>query len=116
MFASTLTLTINGTAKVLQRQNQDNFGSSYRLKSGTELITLLVRHSVDSGKAGNVNRHNVYVEHTIFATPTTNQEFYSCTYTLREGEFNDPTKLDQLSVGMLTLLATLDTGLTVGEN
>ncbi len=126
MFAATLTLPIDGVNKVLNRVNQDNFGSSYRFKDAAELITLVVRHSVDTGAvrgsaaqaAGvtKLNRHNVYIERTIFGTPTTNAEFYSATYTLREGEFNDPVKLDKLSVGVLTLMATLDSGLTVGEN
>lgn len=116
MFAVTLTLAIDGTNYVLNRINQDNFGSSYKFKNATELITLLVRHTTDTVGVDKINRHNVFIERTIFATPTAAREYYSCTYTLREGEFNDPAKLDKLSVGALTLLATLDTGLTVGEN
>lgn len=116
MFANTLTLTIDGAAKVLNRVNQDNFGSTYQLKSGTEKIDMQIRHSVDKLPAGNVNRHNIFVEMVVFATPTVTEKYFSATYTLRERESSDPAYLDKLSVGMLTLLASLDTGLTVGEN
>lgn len=117
MFAATLTLPIDGTNYVLNRINQDNFGSSYKFKNGVELITLVVRHSVDVTQSpGRINRHNLYIERTIFATPTAAAEFYSATYTLREGEFNDPAKLLKMSVGVLTLAASLDDGMVVGEN
>lgn len=115
-FANTLTLTIDGAAKTLNRRNQDNFGSAYQMKSGTERIDLLIRHTVDTVAGKKINRHNMFLEWTIFATPTANEQYYSSTYTLREGEVNDPATLDKLSVGILALAATLDTGLTIGEN
>lgn len=116
MFANTLTLTIDGVAKTLNRVNQDNGGSEYKLSSGTEKITMLIRHTVDKLVTGPVNRHNVYVEQTVFATPTITEKYFSVTFTLREREGSDPAYLDKVSVGALALLATLDTGLTVGEN
>jgi hypothetical protein len=120
MFANTLTLTINAVAKVLNRINQDNYGSSYRFTSadGQEIISLVVRHSVDTAKGneGPIARHNVFIERTIAATPTTAKKYWSVTYTLRDLQFSGPAELDLMSVGALTLLGTLDTGLTVGEN
>lgn len=116
MFANTLTLTIDGVAKTLLRINQDNRGSEYQMVSGTEKISMVVRHSVDKLVTGSVNRHNMYVEWTVFATPTVSEKYFSATYTLREREGSDPVVLDKLSVGILALAATLDSGLVVGEN
>lgn len=81
-FAATITLTINAVAKVLDRINQDNFGSLYRLRSDTELIVMKIRHSEDNteGDGITMERHNVFVEHTVFATPITART--RCTYTM----------------------------------
>lgn len=116
MFATTLTLTINSVAKVLNRVNQDNFGSTYRLVSADEKIEMKIRHSVDSLPTGPVNRHNVYIEWVVYATPSTTEKYYSATFTLREREASSPATLDHLSAAVLTLMGTLDSGLTVGEN
>lgn len=116
MFSNTLTLTINAVAKVLNRINQDNKGSEYLFLSDEERITLQVRHSVDKTTSGPVNRHNVYIERTIFATPVVGKKLFSVTYTIRDSEGAGPASLDHLSAAALTLLGTLDTGLTVGEN
>lgn len=71
-FGSTLTLTVNSVAKVLNRINQDNYGSEYYLRSATEEYRVKIRHSKESAnKDGKVpDRHNVEVTHTIFATST----------------------------------------------
>lgn len=116
MFATTLTLTINSVPKVLERINQDNKGSEYLLRTDLEEINLYVRHSVDTTKEGPVNRHNVFIERKVFATPTTIEKYWSVTYTLRDRYASGPGELDFLSAGSLTLLGTLDTGLTTGVN
>lgn len=116
MFANTLTLTIDGVAKSLLRINQDSYGSEYKMSSGTELIRLLVRHSTENAKGGIVNRHNVFVEQIVYATPTTTEKLHSATFTLRERQGSDPLATLKLLQGMYVLLATLDDGLVVGEN
>lgn len=118
MFANTLTLTIDGVAKSLLRQNQDNFGSVYGFAAadGSEIISLQIRHSVDKVKGVNIRRHNVFIERTLAATLTVPAKYFSVTYTIRDQEFAGPDALDKLSTGALTLLGTLDTGLTQGEN
>lgn len=80
-FGSTVTITINSVAKVLNRINQDNYGSEYFLRSTSEEYRMKVRHSKESAqKDGTVNdRHNVEITHTVYATPTTKQivrQFY----------------------------------------
>jgi len=116
MFANTLTLTINAVDKVLTRHNQDNFGSEYIYRSGTESIRLLIRHSTDKFATGDVLRHNVFIERTIYATPTANPQYYSTTFTLRARFDSDPVALLQLYVGAVALLASLDDGLVIGDN
>jgi hypothetical protein len=117
MFANTLTLTINAVAKTLVRVNQDSYGSEYKFSDDVEKITLQIRHSTDKGKGGlPVARHNVFLERTVFATPTATAKYWSCTTTLREQEGSGPTVLLQTWVGFNTILLALDDGLVVGEN
>lgn len=116
MFANTLTLTIDGVAKTLNRNNQDNFGSTYEFSSGTEYIRLQVRHTVDKLQTGEVKRHNVFVERNIYATPTSTAKYFSVTATLRNRFDSDPAELLKTWLGVNTLLLALDDGLVVGEN
>lgn len=122
MFAATLTLTIAGNARVLIRNNQDNFGSSYVYKDATQSITMLFRHTQDNpDKDGKrMDRHNVFVEHIVYATPTAAMQKYTSTATLRGGEYDDPVKVADLTKALHVLLAAsssaMITGLSVGEN
>jgi hypothetical protein len=117
MFATTLTIAVDGVDKVLNRVNQDNQGSLYTLVSDTEEFSMQIRHSMDRapGKV-NVRRHNVFVERTIYATPVAIEKYWSTTYTVRERVGSGPTSLLHLSAGFLTLLGTLDNDLVVGVN
>lgn len=115
-FANTLTLTIAGAAKTLLRNNQDNFGSTYEHLSGTEYIKMQIRHTTDKLPAGDVKRHNVYIERTIFATPTSTEKYTSVTATLRNRWGTDPADLLALWVGSSTLLLALDDELVLGGN
>jgi hypothetical protein len=67
-----ISLTINGAAKILKRINQDNFGAQYYLHEQTEEYTVNIRHSKESLMADGrqFDRHNVELIHTIFATET----------------------------------------------
>ncbi len=117
MFANTLTLTIASVDHTLRRVNQDNHGSEYLYRSDTKQIKMLVRHSTDNvPNIGSVNRHNVYFEQIIFATPESARKLFSVTYTLRDSEGAGPSSSLELSVGAIALLGTLDDGLVVGEN
>lgn len=92
MFPSTITLTVNTVDKVLNRVNQDNYGSEYRFQSSTESYNLKIRHSEDSpDKDGLImHRHNVFVEHIVFPTPTTAIKKNTATVTFRSGQYQDP--------------------------
>lgn len=119
-FAATITLTLNAVAKVLNRVNQDNFGSVYSLKSATESIVMQIRHSVDSADASGtkMDRHNIYVERIIYATPTTNERKYTFTGTIRMGSQADPLEAGYLAAGAVDWLDTAGviTDLVAGVN
>lgn len=108
-FPQTITLTLNAVPKVLNRLNQDNFGSYYTYKGPTEEIRMQIRHSVDSvdKKTGLVNdRHNVFVEHTIYATPVAAVKYSSFTGTIRQGNAQDILLGQYLSAAVVDWLDT----------
>lgn len=120
MFASTITLTINAVDKVLNRVNQDNYGSEYRLNNDTESLTLKIRHSTDSVDSDGLimSRHNVYVEWIIYPTATDLMKKYSFTGTIRNGTFSGTTSAGDLGEAMTTWLAsgTVIADLVAGVN
>ena len=118
MFNNTLTLTVNAVDKVLRRINQDNFGSLYRFTSadGSEIIEMKIRHGVDQTLDGPVNRHNVYIERTILATPTSAKKYWSVTSTFRDLTGSGPEALLHLIAGVSTLVASLDQDIVLGDN
>lgn len=116
MFANTLTITIDGTANVLTRVNQDNYGSQYQLITGLASMILKFRNSTETGSPENVSRHNMFFEHTVFATPTASEKYYTVTATMRSRRTSDPAWLDKITAGFITLLSAQKTGLIGGEN
>lgn len=116
MFTNTLTLTINAVDYLLLRKNQDNFGSFYSYVDGTRSITLKIRHDVESQKNGIVNRHNMFFEHTVYATPTVLEKYWSTTITLRDRKGSDPADLLKMWQGVTALVATLDDTFVTGDN
>lgn len=65
-------VTINSVAKNLVRINQDSYGSTYRLRSATDDITMIVKNSsyLDKKSGQNIDRHTVDIVQTVFATAT----------------------------------------------
>jgi hypothetical protein len=120
MFANTLTLTINSVAKVLNRVNQDNYGSEYSFVDGTESIVMKIRHSSDPLDGdGFVNkRHNVYVEHLVYATPSTAARKATFTLTCRHDKTGVPTMSSDLgkAVGVWFAASTNAVDLVNGVN
>nr|UJQ85828.1 MAG: hypothetical protein 2 [Leviviridae sp.] len=94
MFPNTITLTINAVARVLIRNNQDNYGSEYQYFGALESVVMLIRHSVDQvdKRSGQVTkRHNVFVEHFVYPTVAFPQGIINTsTLTMRHGQFTDP--------------------------
>lgn len=75
-FGSTITVTVNAIAKVMNRINDSEpFSSTYLLRGTTDEYRLTIRHSNSNRKGINsllrgVDRHNLEMTHTIFATAT----------------------------------------------
>jgi hypothetical protein len=119
MLANTLTITIDGAAKTLTRINQDNYGSEYRMKSATELMTLLIRNSAEKSTASrpySVDRHNVFFERTVFSTPTEGEKYYSASAVFRAGLTSDPDYLVDMLTGFNTLVSSLAAAVVGGES
>lgn len=68
MFSDTLTITIAGAGKVLNRIKQDGYSSEYLLRSASEEYRLFIRNTNGSDKKRGVTLdiHNVELRHTIF--------------------------------------------------
>ena len=99
MFANTLTLTYKTVGYVLNRINQDNFGSEYSFLDSVQKFSLKIRHSNETAKAGSpiVARHNVLLEHTIYATATVPQQIRTVALTMRAEALSDPQTLSDLN-------------------
>jgi hypothetical protein len=118
MFPATITLTVNAVPKVLNRVNQDSYGSEYQLNAALESYNLKIRHSTDSvdGDGLVMKRHNVFVEHIVYPTPTTLMKKESYTLTVRHDKYSDPTgsvdigKAVNVWIGTSTNFADLGAG------
>jgi hypothetical protein len=69
-----LVITVNAVAKNLPRINSDNYGSEYYLQETLQEFRVKIRHSREAkpvGGALQVERHNVELTHTVYATSTT---------------------------------------------
>jgi hypothetical protein len=119
-FGSTITITVNSVDKVLNRINQDNYGSEYSLLGDTDSWNLKIRHSTDSVDTDGMTmlRHNVYLEHVTYATSSDPMTKESFTCTIRAGKFDGVTELGYVADAMLAYLAsgTVAADLAVGLN
>lgn len=115
-FGSTLTLTVNAVAKVLNRINQDNYGSEYSLVTNLDSWNLKIRHSTDKvdGDGMVMLRHNLYLEHITYATAVLPMYKESVTVTLRQGKFDGVTQV-QYDTKALIVALTAATYLMVDD-
>lgn len=93
-FGATITLTVNAVAKILNRINQDNYGSEYSLLTATDSWNLKIRHSTDKVDSDGMVmlRHNMYLEHITYPTATVLMTKESVTWTTRVGKFDGNTQ------------------------
>lgn len=110
-FADTITITVNGVAKVLTRVNSgQDFTSQYRLRGTADQYDLKIRHTSFNDKARGgiaMNRHNVELIHTVFAVaPATINTVRKSYVVLEEAQSDDATvavqKFDEAFVAFLT--------------
>lgn len=106
-FGATVSITVNAVAKVLNRINQDNYGSEYSLLSDTDAWNLKVRHSTDSADSDGMImlRHNLYLEHITYSTSTTPMKKESITWTMRAGKTDGVTDVVNDAKGFADYLA-----------
>lgn len=110
MFPATITIAVNSTTnKVLNRVNQDNYGSEYLLLDATSKSTLKIRHSKEGSNDPSkpvMLRHNVFFEYVVYPTPTSESVLRSYTMTLRAPELSAPSALSDIAEGVQAWLGT----------
>jgi hypothetical protein len=89
-FGSTISITVNTVAKVLNRINQDSYGSEYLLRESLQEFRLKIRHSTEKATNGSVqlDRHNIELTQKVFATATA-AEIVRQSYTIIRVPYND---------------------------
>lgn len=103
-FGSTLTVTVNAVAKVLNRINQDNYGSTYALFGSLDEYSVNIRHSKVKRKGIEFDRHNVELVHLVYATPTV-PEIERRSYIILENRKNDSkTEVGYFTAGFVDYL------------
>lgn len=115
MLANTLTLTINAVPYVLTRVSEQNQASKYSFKDATQSIVLQFRHQTEQGKPEPVDRHNMFVEWTIYATPTATEKYFTMSSTARCRKTSDPEALEDLLLASNVLLSAQASAFTDGE-
>jgi hypothetical protein len=92
MFADTITITINAVAKILNRVNQDGYGSEYFLRESTGSFRLKLRNSTYSDKSRSgvkVDRHNIELVETVFAVAPSTIPLVRKYYSVLENDQTD---------------------------
>lgn len=91
MFGDTITITVNAVAKVLNRINQDQYGSEYFLRGTADEYRLRIRHSSYTDKARGVlvDRHNVELVQTVYAVSPATVNTIRKSYCVLENERKD---------------------------
>jgi hypothetical protein len=87
-FSDPITVTINSVAKTLVRLNQDSYSSEYFLKEATGEITVKIRNTSFQRDGQTIDRHNVELTQTIYATATV-PSFTRKAYTVIENSRSD---------------------------
>lgn len=108
MFPATITLTVNAVAKILNRVNQDSYGSEYQLADVSDAWNLKIRHSIDAkdGDGLVMKRHNVFVEHVVYPTATTLMKKDTFTVTIRHDQYQAPLSVTDIAKAVNVWLGT----------
>lgn len=112
MLGDTITFMVGGsggTARTLSKINQDNFSAEYLYRSSTEEIRVQIRHSKESLKAGYtypIERHNIVVTQTVFATATELEKYRSNSFTIRARANDDPALVTDVGEGLTNFLTS----------
>lgn len=105
---TTLTVTVNGVAKVLNRISDDGYTSEYLLRGTLDEFRVKIRHSSysDAKRQKSVERHNVELTQTIYPVSPATVNTVRKAYSVFENDTGDVTAdvvfLDAGLVGILT--------------
>lgn len=102
MLGDTISITINSVAKVLSKINQDSYSAEYVLRSTTEEFRMKVRHSLEKPSllTTGLDRHNVELTHTVYATATVPKIVRQVYGVIRNLASDDATQVGYLQVGL----------------
>jgi hypothetical protein len=112
-----ITVTVNAIAKVLPRINQDNYGSTYRLKEADTEYELVIRHSYE-GKPGpsQYERHNVDFKMTKFVGDTRTPVVYQSYTVMRNPRSYDPVETTRITKALAVWVNTEASDLSAWVN
>lgn len=108
-FGATITVSYGGANKVLNRINQDNYGSEYYLREATIDYRMKIRHSKESPSAlasTGFDRHNVELTVTLLPTPTAPAVVRQAYAVLRNGFSDDFTEVAKTNKAMSDFISS----------
>jgi hypothetical protein len=111
MIGDTLSVTHNGVAVVLDKINQDNFGSEYLKRTSTEEFRVRVRHQNETARPGTkpIERHNVELTRVEFDALNGDRTFQAYCV-IRAPKSTDPVVAERVGNALIsTLTAALVT-------
>lgn len=105
-FADPLAVTINAVAKNLVCIDDGQYSSEYNLRSATDEIRLRIRNTSykPKGSAVLVDRHNMELIQTVFATPTTPAYVRKAYFVFENGEGDTLTDPKYVALGLAGLI------------
>lgn len=104
-----LVITVNAVAKNLPKINQDNYGSEYYLQETLQEFRVRIRHAREKkpvGGALQVERHNVELTHTVYATVSTPEITVVEYVTIRNDSNNTAANMGYINGALTGLLTT----------
>lgn len=89
---TSITITIATVPYVLNKINQDSYGSEFSFRDSSQVIGMRIRHSKYNDKARGsvtVERHNVELKQTLFAASPSTVDTVRKAYLVFENDFRD---------------------------
>lgn len=89
---TSITVTIDAVPYVLNKINQDSYGSEFNFRDSDQVLSMRIRHTrySDKARAGQkVERHNVELIQTVFATSPNSVDTVRKAYLVFENDFRD---------------------------
>lgn len=111
MFGDTLAITIDGSAKTLNKINQDGYAAEYLLKEATGEYRLKITHKTfsDLARAVTTNRHFVDFSYTIYpVAPATRSTIRHAYVVLEDQTGDDLVTFLKLALGFMAFFTNVN--------